>query len=39
MLGELRRKERVKQIQTGKRTVMSNATVNPRSCKSDLKIS
>ena len=38
-LGKLRRKERAKQIRAGKRTVMSKATVNPRSCKSDLKIS
>ena len=39
MLGELRRKERAKQIRAGKRTMMRNATVNPKSCKSDLNIS
>lgn len=39
MLGKLRRKERAKKIRAGKRTVMKNAVVDPKSCKSDLKIS
>ena len=38
MLGKLRRKERAKKIRVGNRTVMNNVVVDPRSCKSDLKI-
>lgn len=39
MLGKLRSKERAKRIRAGKRTVLNNVVVNPKSCKSDIKIS
>ena len=39
MLRKLRRKERAKQIWAGKKTMMNNIVVDPKSCKSDLKIS